>query len=194
MGKIFCLMGKSSSGKDTIFSILKEKVRLKPIVSYTTRPMRKNEVDGREYFFINEEKLKEYDEAGKIIERRVYHTIYGPWHYATIDDGQIKEDENYIVIVTLEAYINLIKYFGEERIVPIYVCVEDGLRLERALKREQQQAKPNYEELCRRFLADNGDFSEENLREAGVGHYYENKELNECVEEIMKDIYHILGL
>lgn len=194
MGKIFCLMGKSSSGKDTIFSILKEKVRLKPIVSYTTRPMRKNEVDGREYFFINEEKLKEYDEAGKIIERRVYHTIYGPWHYATIDDGQIKEDENYIVIVTLEAYINLIKYFGEERIVPIYVCVEDGLRLERALKREQQQAKPNYEELCRRFLADNGDFSEENLREAGVEHYYENKELNECVEEIMKDIYHILGL
>ena len=194
MGKIFCLMGKSSSGKDTIFSILKEKVRLKPIVSYTTRPMRKNEVDGREYFFINEEKLKEYDEAGKIIERRVYHTIYGPWHYATNDDGQIKEDENYIVIVTLEAYINLIKYFGEERIVPIYVCVEDGLRLERALKREQQQAKPNYEELCRRFLADNGDFSEENLREAGVEHYYENKELNECVEEIMKDIYHILGL
>lgn len=194
MGKIFCLMGKSSSGKDTIFSMLKERIDLKPVVSYTTRPMRNNEVDGREYFFINEKKLKEYDEAGKIIERRVYQTINGPWHYATIDDGQIKEDENYIVIVTLEAYINLIKYFGKERVIPVYVCVEDGLRLERALKREQQQAKPNYEELCRRFLADNSDFREENLKNAGIDHYYENKELNSCVEEIIKDIYQTLGL
>ena len=192
MGKIFCLMGKSSSGKDTIFSILKETEALKPIVLYTTRPMRNNEVDGREYYFINEERLKRYEACNKVIEQRVYHTVNGPWHYATIDDGQFNADENYIMIVTLEAYVNLVKYFGEEKVVPIYINVEDGKRLERALKREQEQSNPNYDELCRRFLADNSDFSKENLDRAHIKHYYENNELKQCIEEIKVDINKIL--
>ena len=116
MGKIFCLMGKSSTGKDTIFSILKNGTTLKPIVLYTTRPMRNNEENGREYYFINEERLAEYQECNKVIEQRVYQTVNGPWYYATIDDGQFELEDNYIMIVTLEAYINLVKYFGEERL------------------------------------------------------------------------------
>jgi guanylate kinase len=55
MGKIFRLMGKSSSGKDTIFRKLlqQENLQLKPIILYTTRPIRKNEKQGREYHFTN---------------------------------------------------------------------------------------------------------------------------------------------
>lgn len=194
MGKIFCLMGKSSSGKDTIFSVLKERTKLKPIVLYTTRPMRNNEVDGREYYFINEERLKEYEACHKVIEQRVYHTVNGPWYYATIDDGQFNLKENYIMIVTLEAYINLVKYFGAEKVVPIYINVEDGKRLERALNRERQQSNPNYDELCRRFLADNQDFSKENLEQANICYYYENNELDECIEEIIANINEILNI
>ena len=188
MGKIFCLMGKSSSGKDTIFSMLKQENILKPIVLSTTRPMRNNEVEGREYYFISEEQLKGYELEHKVIEQRVYHTVNGPWYYATIDDGQFKSDENYIMIVTLEAYINLVKYFGEDRVVPIYINVEDGKRLERALMREQQQDHPNYEELCRRFLADSKDFSKDNLDKANIKKYYQNNNLNQCLEEIKVDI------
>ena len=81
-------MGKSSSGKDTIFSMLKQENILKPIVLYTTRPMRNNEVEGREYYFISEEQLKGYELEHKVIEQRVYHTVNGPGYYATIDDGQ----------------------------------------------------------------------------------------------------------
>ena len=115
MGKIFCLMGKSSTGKDTIFSILKNgTTTLRPIVLYTTRPMRNNEENGREYYFINEERLVEYQECNKVIEQRVYQTVNGPWYYATIDDGQFELEDNYIMIVTLEAYINLVRYFGED--------------------------------------------------------------------------------
>ena len=192
MSKIFCLMGKSSSGKDTIFSVLKQSELLKPIVIYTTRPKRDNEEQGREYFFIDEEKLKEYKLNNKVIEQRVYHTVNGPWYYATIDDGQFDSDDNYIMIVTLEAYANLVKYFGQEQVVPIYIDVEDGVRLERALKREQEQSKPNYDELCRRFLADNKDFSKENLEKANVYKYYRNDQLEECIEEINNEIKEIL--
>ena len=139
MGKIFCLMGKSSSGKDTIFkeiSNIKE-LKLNPIVLYTTRPKRTNETNGVEYFFINEDKLEQFKDQGKIIECRKYDTVHGPWYYSTIDDGQIDlEKSNYIAIVTLEAYNSFKRYFGTEKVYPIYINIEDGLRLERALTRE----------------------------------------------------------
>ena len=195
MGKIFCLMGKSSSGKDTIFSNLKneEGLKLKPVVSYTTRPMRTNEVDGREYYFISKETLEVYEKAHKVIEQRVYQTVHGPWHYATIDDGQINlKVANYIMIVTLEAYKSLVKYFGQECIVPIYIEVEDSIRLERAISREREQTHPNYEEICRRFLADSIDFSREALEAANIWPIYQNIELNDCIETIKKDIYKLI--
>lgn len=192
MGKIFCIMGKSSSGKDTIFkNLLKEKnLNLKPVISYTTRPMRINEVDGREYYFINEEVLKKYERDDKVIEQRVYRTVNGPWHYATIDDGQIDlECNNYMIIVTLEAYNNLVNYFGQQYIVPIYIEVEDGLRLERAISREKEQLIPNYEEVCRRFLADSIDFNKRALEAAGIKTIYKNVQLEECIETVKRDIY-----
>lgn len=195
MGKIFCLMGKSSSGKDTIFRELlkKEVLKLKPVISYTTRSMRVNEVDGREYFFINKKELEAYEEKNKVIEQRVYQTVHGPWHYATIDDGQIDlEAANYIMIVTLEAYKNLVKYFGQEHIIPIYVEVEDGERLERAISRERKQAKPNYEEICRRFLADSIDFSKDQLEQANIHPIYQNVRLEDCTEAIKKDILKLI--
>ena len=191
MGKIFCLMGKSSSGKDTIFKRLRENeaLGLKPVVTYTTRPMRQNETDGVEYFFINEDRLKEYEAEDKVIEQRVYHTVFGDWYYSTIDDGQIKlDEENYLLIVTLEAYNNLKRYFGSENVIPLYVAVEDGMRLERAIAREKKEIVPNFNEVCRRFLADNADFSEEKLQDSGVEKYYFNIELEECVGEITKEI------
>lgn len=195
MGKIFCLMGKSSSGKDTIFrNLLKEgTLDLKPVISYTTRPMRTNEAEGREYYFIKEEVLKKYEAVHKVIEQRVYQTVHGPWHYATIDDGQIDlKYNNYIIIVTLEAYNNLVNYFGQEHIIPIYIEVEDGLRLERAISRERQQLNPNYEEICRRFLADSIDFNKQALEEAGIKTIYQNIKLEECMQTIKKAIYQLL--
>ncbi|KOF57442.1 MULTISPECIES: nucleoside/nucleotide kinase family protein [Clostridium] len=187
MGKIFCLMGKSNCGKDTIFKILKndKTLNLKPVVTYTTRPKRVNETDGVEYFFIDEEKLVNYKNLGKVIEERVYNTVRGKWYYCTIDDGQIQfESENYILITTLEAYENLKKYFGEKNVIPIYIAVDDGMRLERALKREREQRKPEYNELCRRFLADNIDFSEEKLKACNIAYKYENYDLDLCVKKI----------
>ena len=70
MGKIFCLMGKSSSGKDTIFKeIIKDSsLDLDVIVSYTTRPKRIGETNGIEYYFVSNAELLEYKEKGKIIE------------------------------------------------------------------------------------------------------------------------------
>ena len=186
MGKIFYIMGKSSSGKDTIYKKLSERMpELQRIVPYTTRPIRDGEQEGVEYHFVGEDRLREMQEAGRVIEVRAYNTKCGVWTYFTADDGQIDlENKDYLVIGTLESFQALKKYFGEEKIVPIYIEVDDGVRLSRALEREQREKEPRYEEMCRRFLADSADFSEENLRRSGIRKRFVNMELERCLEEI----------
>lgn len=190
MSKIFYLMGKSASGKDTIYKKVKEQMpELKTIVIYTTRPIREGEKNGREYYFVDDEKLKELQEAGKVIEFREYNTVHGIWKYFTVDDGQFDGDDNYLAIGTLESYMQLKNYFGEEQLIPLYVEVEDGLRLERALARERIQVNPKYEEMCRRFLADAADFSVDNLKKAGITRKFRNVDVDKCVGEIILGIY-----
>lgn len=187
MGKIYCMMGKSSCGKDTIFKMLLQDAQLglKKVIPYTTRPMRAGEQDGVEYFFCSEERLAQLEREGRVIEQRAYDTVCGVWKYFTVNDSQMeRDDRDYLLIGTLAAYRNLSAYFGEDRVVPIYVELEDGERLQRALDRERSQAVPKYEELCRRFLADAQDFSEEELRGAGITRRFVNRELMETLQNI----------
>uniref|UniRef100_I5ATU5 Guanylate kinase n=1 Tax=Eubacterium cellulosolvens (strain ATCC 43171 / JCM 9499 / 6) TaxID=633697 RepID=I5ATU5_EUBC6 len=188
MNHIFYIMGKSACGKDHIYTALlnNEKLRgkLEPLIIYTTRPKRKREKDGREYFFSNEKKLADLRNSGRIIEERVYQTVYGPWYYFTADEGQIELDKySYLGIGTLESFRKLVKYFGEAVMIPVYIEVDDGIRLERALKRERKQEVPKYKEMCRRFLADCKDFSEEQIEEAGIRRRFENNgAIKDCID------------
>lgn len=186
MGKIYYVMGKSSSGKDTIYKkLMKRHPEFHTIVPYTTRPCREGEQYGVEYFFVDEGRLREMREDGRVIESRSYNTKCGIWTYFTADDGQIDlRMYDYLVIGTLVSYEALRDYYGEEYLVPIYIEVEDGVRLLRALERERRQAVPLYAEMCRRFLADAEDFSEDNLRRAGIARRFQNEDLEDCIEDI----------
>lgn len=195
MGKIFVVIGKSATGKDTIYQQLMNdsELNLKTVMTYTTRPIRSSEENGREYIFVDNQKREELEQAGKIIEHRCYHTIYGPWHYFTANDGQIDLSKaNYIMIQTLEGYKQIRDYFDRDAVVPVYIEVEDGIRLERALKREREQREPKYTEMCRRFLADTEDFSEENIKALDIEKRYYNIEMQKCIAEIKNDILETL--
>ena len=179
MGSIYCIMGKSSSGKDTIFKLLlaREDLQLNRIVSYTTRPIRSNEKPGEEYNYVSIEEKDKLLNDGKVIEIRKYDTVHGPWFYFTVDDGKIDlENNDYLVIGTVESFTKIRDYYGDDVVLPIYIEVDDGLRLSRALERERQQASPKYEEMCRRFLADQQDFSKEKLMAARVFNLFNNDE------------------
>ena len=91
---------------------------------------------------------------------------------------------------TPESFVALKKYFGEDRVIPVYIELDDGVRLERALRREKKQETPKYEEMCRRFLTDAEDFSEEKLREAGLGVRFENRqdELESTLQQVREYI------
>lgn len=191
MGKIYVVMGKSASGKDTIYKRLLEEKSLgfQTVTGYTTRPIRAGETEGVEYHFVTTERFFELKETGSVVESRVYHTVLGDWYYFTVADGQIDlKTSDYLMLNTLEGYKSTVGYYGKEQVVPIYISVEDGERLERALKRERQQAEPNYKEMCRRYLADEEDFSPEKLLKAGIEKQYENNNLEECLSGIINDI------
>ncbi len=195
MARIFIILGKSSTGKDTIFKRLlaNPELQLQTVIMYTTRPIRVNETEGVEYHFVDEERLRQLKEQGRVIEHRSYQTVHGTWHYFTVNDDQINlAEHDYLMHGTLESFEQIKKYFGEDRVIPIYIEVEDGDRLFRALKREMKQEQPKYAELCRRFLADEEDFSEANIIRAGIRKRYYNREIEVCLKEIEDDMKNIL--
>lgn len=187
MGKIYYLMGKSASGKDTIYKrLLQECPTLRTVVLYTTRPIRDGETDGVEYHFTTADHLASLKQQGRVIEQRTYQTVFGPWSYATVDDGQIDLSKaSYLIIGTLESYQAMRNYFGEDCLVPLYIQLDDGLRLLRAVARERQQKEPRYTELCRRFLADEEDFSQKNLDTCQITKSFNNEDMEICVKDIM---------
>ncbi|SFG12477.1 guanylate kinase [Oribacterium sp. WCC10] len=187
---IYYLLGKSASGKDTIYKRLKElNPDWKEVTPYTTRPIREGESEGVEYHFVSEEQMDSFKADGKMIEERTYQTVYGPWRYGTVDDGQIdfSRKHDYLMIGVLQSYISTRDYFGCENVVPLYIEVPDEIRLERAKLRELKESTPKFEEMLRRFEADNIDFSEDKLQNAGIVKRYENIVVEDCIDEIIKD-------
>ena len=193
MGKFIYIMGKSASGKDTIAKLLKEKLGVKNYVMYTTRPMRAGEQEGVDYFYTTEDKIEEYRNNGKLIESRTYQTVHGPWTYATVNDSQLEGDSDIIGLGTLESYVKVKKFFeekGNESLLPVYIEIDEETRRKRAIKREEQQENPKWEEMERRLKADNIDFSEEKLKAAGVveSERFKNYDLDTCINEIVEYI------
>ncbi|WP_028518090.1 guanylate kinase [Ruminococcus flavefaciens] len=189
MNHIFYIMGKSSSGKDTFFRRAVSELGLTPIVLYTTRPIRDNEKDGREYHFVSRDTFDDMMKNGKVIEERTYDTVYGKWTYFTAADSISLSSGSCIGIGTLESYLKIKEHFCGDTVIPLYIEVRDDIRLIRAIERERTQSAPKYTELCRRFIADSRDFSEEKLIEAGITFRFDNSgDEEECFSEIKRYI------
>lgn len=187
MGKIYYLLGKSASGKDTLYQKLIEdpSLNLKPVILYTTRPKREGETDGKDYHFIDEDRLKQLRNDNLVIEERTYQTMHGPWTYLTVRDGSFDPSKgSFLAEGVLASFVSTRDYFGKGKVVPLYIEVEDGERLQRALNRERHQKNPRYAELCRRFLGDSEDFSEKNLTEAGIKKRFQNDDPERCAAEL----------
>ena len=200
MPNIIYIMGKSSAGKDTIYQKVKERINTNLYIPYTTRPIREGEIQGREYNFITREEFNKLKDEQKVMENRNYNVINKNgekdiWTYATIADNQWKQEGDFLSIGTLESYMSILKYLKNHpeknlRMLPVYIHISEEERRKRATAREKQQVKPNFEEIERRLKADNIDFSEENLREAGISKFetFENYDLEKCVNEIIEYI------
>ena len=182
---IFCIIGKSATGKDSIYKKILEKDKtINKILTYTTRPKRLDEKDGVQYIFVDEKFLS--DNEDKIIEKRIYHTVYGDWYYATLNNFNNSSGKKYLIIGTLESYKNLCNFFGKKNVVPIYIEVDYDIRYKRAVCREKMKDENKLLEVKRRFLADEKDFSDENLNKLNITKKFVNNNIDNCVDEIYK--------
>ncbi len=189
MGRIVCLMGKSASGKDTLYKALLGTGAFAPVLPYTTRPMRHGEAQGVEYHFVDEAEFARLEAGGLVVESREYQTIHGLWRYFLVDDGSLPPRErDALLIGTPESFASMAAYFGKEHMFPIWIDLEDGMRLQRAIDREKGQARPDYRELCRRYLADEEDFAPEKLQALGIERRFENRDLSACMAEVLENL------
>ena len=154
---IFC--GMSSSGKTHLSKeYLKEHNNSQLIVTYTTRPMRPNEINGIDYHFVSDNMFDVLKLTGKLIEQREYNTVDGLWRYGTgwfINDW----DSEFVGVFDLTGTEAIIKAYPNAEIVVNYVHVPENIRRERAIKR----GGFDLAEWERRLKADEEDFSEEKL-------------------------------
>ena len=159
MGKLLCILGKSGVGKDTLLNnIIKDShINITPIIPYTTRPKRENEIDGVHYHFVSKSYMDKLERKNKIIERREYPTKYGTWHYFTVF-FDISSSSTFITITTPYGSKMLSEKIGKDNLIIVYLEASDKVRLERSILRESKEYEPNYSEVCRRFLADEEDF------------------------------------
>lgn len=197
MGKIFYVMGKSATGKDTIFNKIIETmdnesdINLKKIPIYTTRPPRIGEIEGIHYHFVDDQKCEKLLDEGKVIELRTYNRIQDTVKYFTVKDENINiATGNYIGLGTIDSFLQIKKYFNGKNVVPIYIEVEDEQRILRAIKRESEQnnKNKNFQEVCRRYIADENDFNIDKIKDAQISKSYINDDIVRCVDEIIKDI------
>ena len=95
---------------------------------------------------LRKKEVEEFEKQGRIIELRAYNTVHGVWKYLTVDDKQTDvEHRDYLMIGTVESYRKLKEYYGEAYLVPIYIEVDDGVRLQRALERGEKSGRA---EIC----------------------------------------------
>lgn len=187
--KIFALLGYSSVGKDTILKqVLKDMDDVKPIISTTTRPMRKGETEGVEYYFIDDTEF--FRRGTDFVEQRIYHTKVkengveknATWRYG-IERIELEKDDYLIVIVDSVGYKELKNYVGNNKIVPIFISAPQEELKARALARGDLEA-----EVDRRLKDDYERFMDFRVRTV----YHEVKNTNDRLEEAIKEVEGII--
>lgn len=160
MGKLIVLVAESCAGKDTVLKILVEEYGIHRVVSHTSRPIRRNEVDGIDYYFVSQQEFMEMQSENKFVETREYNTIQdgepSVWFYGVTKEelSLSLEETNAVIILDIQGLQHMKEYLGEENMVSFYLQVNQEERLRRAEARGDDM-----EEVLRRLADDKIKFA-----------------------------------
>lgn len=146
------ILGKTASGKDLTVNELISKYGFKKLITYTTRPMRKNEKQDVTYHFISEEEFQQKVDKNFFAEWKSYETIEGVWYYGTSLEDLSNADNNTVIILTPNGYRDIVKKLSNKH-KSVYIYANNSTIKERLISRGDDK-----EEAERRLNHDNVDF------------------------------------
>lgn len=122
---VFLIVGKTSSGKDSLVSMICERQGYTQLKSYTTRPKRENE--GNTHIFIRSEQVQQYKDD------MIAYTKIGDYEYFATKQ-QLLESNFYIIDYRgIEFMKSLPIDLSDIKFVTIYIKAPDEMREARAL-------------------------------------------------------------
>lgn len=177
---LIILIGKTSSGKTLIREKLSAK-GYKPLVTWTTRPMRDDEKDGVDYHFVSEEEFFDLKGNGFFAETKCYETVFGKWYYGC----SIKEYDcgNACIILTPDGLRDILWQLKDIDYKAIYVYSNNE-----TIRRRLKLRGDNKEEAERRISHDNEDFKGIEFLVDKIIYNNEEDNIDEVVEKILKVI------
>lgn len=180
---MICVIGKTASGKDSVVNMLVSSYGYKKVVTYTTRPMRKNEKQDIAYHFVSKEEFKDKVEGKFFAEYKTYNTKFGTWYYGTSLKDLENADDKTVIILTPDGYRDIVKKLPNKP-KSVYIYANNSTIKERLIARGD-----NKEETQRRILNDNSDFK--GLENEVDKIIYNNKGTD--INEVVKKILNFLG-
>lgn len=167
------LSGASASGKTEAAKMLMSKYGIMKAITTTTRPMRVNEVDGRDYFFVSKEKFEEMIKEDLFVE----HTLYNGNYYGSTK-AQIADNRSVVIdLEGLKSYSSL----NDKRIVTFYLSTSEEVRYRRMLERGD-----NEKDAQRRLENDRKIFASNQIPNVNFKIDSENKTIEQVADEIYR--------
>ena len=185
---IIVLLGKMATGKDTVINIIRNKITNMPtLISHTTRPKRRGEINGKDYYFVDNKTFESMIERGEFIEFRSYRPANGDLWYYGLTKKEISDNALSIVILDPIGYEALTSYFGKENVIGILLEANEETIYNRAVSRNGD----SIEEINRRIEDDNIRFDKFKKKHLECHRVFNNngRDINDVVDEIMKIIY-----
>jgi len=131
-GKLIVVAAPSGSGKTTIArSILKRNSLLRFSVSATTRPKRRGETDGVDYFFLKPEEFRHHVDAGHFVEwEEIYGNLYGTLKSEV--DAALRQGKHLLFDVDVKGALSIKRAYPEACLIfirpPSVLVLEERLR------------------------------------------------------------------
>ena len=176
------ITGKTASGKDLIVSTLTSSHGFKKIITYTTRPMRKGEIQDVTYHFISEDDFKQKINDGFFAEYRSYNTEFGTWYYGSAIEDLQNADDKTVIILTPQGFRDVVSKLSKKP-MSIYVYANNSTIKKRLVKRCDDK-----NEAQRRVKCDNEDFKDFANEVDKI--IYNNDGTN--IDEVMKKILNFI--
>ncbi len=175
---LIVVSGPSGVGKTTVVNeVMKQYPELNKTVSVTTRKPRKNEVNGKDYYFISIDEFYDYQFNRKLLE----HNIYNHEHYGTLlsEINRYPTDKPLVLVIDVSGRRSVLRHFPLSTTIFIQSPSTDELR-----KRIEDRGENSEDEILERI--------ETAIKEMEETRYYDfvvmNEDVKQCADEISKII------